>query len=316
LSKERSSIIYRLLRKSLRPWLSSTLISKKGSDANEMIAKLLNSSEPAMIGRVGSSEMAVILTYLGLYEKSLVKKIQHIIRGGESCWTTQLKRDLLNRSGFFCKNSFGFEKLTKRYLEDCAEIDILASWLPGEKSLEFCLNQAVKIAFDDLKPFFHEKPWTLELTGRRVLVIHPFSKTIMNQYNKKREVLHLNHGILPEFELMTYSVIQSMGVDPLDGRDWFANLRRMEEEVSQLDFDIALVGAGAYGLPLSASLKRKGFTVVHLGGMLQLMFGIKGLRWDQIPLYSNLYNEHWVYPSDDETPKARHQLEKGAYWKG
>lgn len=46
--------------------------------------------------------------------------------------------------------------------------------------------------------------------------------------------------------------------------------------MDKIDYDICLIGCGAYGFPLAAHAKRKGKKAVHLGGALQLLFGIKG----------------------------------------
>ena len=54
----------------------------------------------------------------------------------------------------------------------------------------------------------------------------------------------------------------------------------MKAQIDKEDFDICLIGAGAYGFPLAAYVKRKGKKAVHLGGALQLLFGIKGSRWE------------------------------------
>ena len=44
----------------------------------------------------------------------------------------------------------------------------------------------------------------------------------------------------------------------------------------KFDFDVALIGCGAYGFPLAAKLKTAGKQAIHLGGVLQALFGIKG----------------------------------------
>lgn len=49
----------------------------------------------------------------------------------------------------------------------------------------------------------------------------------------------------------------------------------MKDEIDKRDYDIALIGCGAYGFPLAAHIKRSGKKAVHLGGALQLLFGIK-----------------------------------------
>ena len=86
-------------------------------------------------------------------------------------------------------------------------------------------------------------------------------------------------------------------------------------EVSKLDFDIAIIGAGAYGLPLASFIKSLGKKAVHLGGVTQMLFGIKGKRWDQscsqYPLY---YNKYWTSPLPDEIPNNHRLVEGGCYW--
>ena len=84
----------------------------------------------------------------------------------------------------------------------------------------------------------------------------------------------------------------------------------MENEISRKDFDVALIGCGAYGFPLAAYVKRLGKQAIHVGGPLQLYFGIKGKRWDN----SGLYNEYWISPSDNERPKNLNKVEGGCYW--
>ena len=53
----------------------------------------------------------------------------------------------------------------------------------------------------------------------------------------------------------------------------------MKSEIDKCDYDVCLIGCGAYGFPLAAHVKHKGKQAIHLGGTLQLLFGIKGNRW-------------------------------------
>ena len=96
--------------------------------------------------------------------------------------------------------------------------------------------------------------------------------------------------------------------------DWFGRLDRMKQEISELDFDIALIAAGPYGFPLAAEIKRTGRKAVVVGGVLQLFFGIRGARWDNSPKHRNLYNEYWIRPGDECKPKDFYRVEGGCYW--
>ena len=80
------------------------------------------------------------------------------------------------------------------------------------------------------------------------------------------------------------------------------------------DFEVAIVGCGAYGLPLAARLKEAGKKVIHLGGATQIIFGIKGKRWDQHPKVSGMYNEYWTRPMEAEKPSNAESIESGCYW--
>jgi hypothetical protein len=102
----------------------------------------------------------------------------------------------------------------------------------------------------------------------------------------------------------------------------------MENEIDKIDFDIAIIGCGAYGLPLAAHVKRIGKQAVHIAGGTQLLFGILGKRWTEqyqgfwhyrpgidISLdYRPLFNEYWVSPSQNEKPKYSEKVEGSCYW--
>jgi ketopantoate reductase len=86
----------------------------------------------------------------------------------------------------------------------------------------------------------------------------------------------------------------------------------MENEISKIDFDIAIIGCGAYGLPLAAHVKRMGKKVVHMGGATQLLFGIKGKRWEDSNF--KFINKYWVRPLEEEKPKDHKKVEDSCYW--
>lgn len=88
----------------------------------------------------------------------------------------------------------------------------------------------------------------------------------------------------------------------------------MTEEALKRDFDVAIIGCGAYGFPLAARLKAAGKQAIHLGGAVQIMFGIIGARWYAVPEVRKLFNEHWVHPATDEVPENAKIVEGGCYW--
>ena len=202
-------------------------------------------------------------------------------------------------------------------LNDMQDIDILASYIYEEKYV----NKYLKCKRVDLDgyyaPFLWKNPWTKYLKGKKVLVVHPFVDSIRYQYENNRCNLFDNPDVLPEFaELHTIKAVQTIA-DQEDSRfkTWFDALQYMKDEISKVDFDIALIGCGAYGMCLAAHVKRMGKQAVHLAGWTQMLFGVYGERWikDQ-PRFSKFINEHWIRPLESEKPKGAEKVENGCYW--
>lgn len=197
-------------------------------------------------------------------------------------------------------------------LADMQEIDILASWRAEElffyRALRHCYRASLGlVGGPNPAPY----TWTQELKGKRVLVVHPFAKTIERQYREHRAQLFSLPLILPEFQsLTTVKAVQSLAGNPVDYPTWFAALADMERQIDACDYDIALIGCGAYGLPLAAHVKRSGKQAIHIGGALQIYFGVKGKRWEGF----DLINEYWVSPAEDEHIRNAYQVESGCYW--
>lgn len=95
----------------------------------------------------------------------------------------------------------------------------------------------------------------MALAGKRVLVVHPFKKSILHQY-ERREKLFSNPNMLPQFDLQVIPAVQSLGGTSIY-KNWFEALNAMKQEIDKADYDIALIGAGAYGFPLAAHVKRR-----------------------------------------------------------
>ena len=296
------------------------------NEANSLIYKLLISDVPCMISRFGSIEIGIVSNYLMIHEnKSLISKCFEYITDntGLPWWDTLFFKSMKNNAGIFPESTEVLKRFSERYLQDIPEIDLLGSFNYTEKFMPL-RNDVVNVHLECLYPFWVEKPWTLALKGKKVLVVHPFVETIKSQYIQ-RNVLFENPNILPEYELKTLRAIQSNAGNDVPFKDWFEALKWMENEISKIDFDICILGCGAYGLPLAATIKRMGKKAIHIGGGSQLLWGIKGKRWDNnnyfwknLPQlntnYSSLYNEYWVRPSQAETPKAANDVEGACYW--
>jgi glycerol-3-phosphate dehydrogenase len=93
-----------------------------------------------------------------------------------------------------------------------------------------------------------------------------------------------------------------------------SELFNIQAKNPNLDFDVAIIGCGAYGFPLAAHVKRMGKKSIHLGGATQILFGIKGKRWLDDKNFDNIINEHFVFPSAADKVNNYQLMEGGAYW--
>lgn len=108
---------------------------------------------------------------------------------------------LHTNAGFFPVNEDVINKFGKLMIESMRQVDILASWRPEEIFFKKYLRQSQRISLVDLWPDIHKSySWSSVLKGKKVLVIHPFTKSIEQQYNKNRKRLFTNPEILPEFK--------------------------------------------------------------------------------------------------------------------
>ena len=281
--------------------------------AHRLIAEGIVRDQPFMVARFGSGELRSTWRYRIRRDSTLLDILRlELLQKQRIIWTKKREYELHMTAGFFpptyrATNRFG------ALMEDAmAEVDILGSWVPGEIVFAHRLSNAIPVDLSHLEPFFASNPWTLALEGKRVLVVHPFVTSIISQYPKRQDLF--STPVLPDFDLVTYRAIQTGGGQTLGYRTWFDALEKMTKDVTQLDFDVALVGCGAYGFPLAAALKRLGKKVIHLGGSLQLLFGIRGKRWDALPEYRALVNEHWIRPLAEDTHTGFQRMEGGAYW--
>ena len=316
----------RVYRKMVKPNFPLQPCEYDRTKANQILLNCLNAHEPCMISRLGSGEIGIVCNYLQVHApQSLWKRChQYVVDNcGLPFWDKLFFKSMHNNAGIFPETLDTLEHFSERYLQDIPLIDVLGSFHYTEKFMPL-RQDVVKVHLECLYPFWAEKPWTFALKGKKVLVIHPFVETIKSQYSR-REKLFDNLDILPDFELKTLRAVQSNAGSEVPYNNWFEALKWMEDEMAKIDFDICVIGCGAYGLPLAATAKRMGKKAVHMGGGLQLLFGIKGKRWDNngyhwsnLPQldtnYSRLYNDYWVRPSQSETPRAAQNVEGACYW--
>lgn len=270
-------------------------------EISEHIYEGIMSGFPFMVGRFGSIELMTVAKELFLinYHKEQDLDV------------------LCNNAGFFPNSLDLLDEFKCQMLDSMKMSDIQGIWyLPFEDYFLSSSYLSPKYVCEGryLEPWFSNKPWTRALKGKKVLVIHPFVNTIRTQY-ERRQLLFDNDLYLPEFKLVTLKSVQTIAGTKDDRFEtWFDALQYMYNESIKIDFDIAIIGCGAYGYPLAAKLKKFGKQAIHLGGVTQILFGIKGKRWDNNPLGQKLYNEFWVRPNEEDIPLHSERVENACYW--
>ena len=276
--------------------------------ASEIIIGALSSDKPIMISRFGATELNATLNYKKRHPLTFLRRIYPFWIGERT------KKNMMDLSGFFPSNDKTLSQFSDLIYRITSDIDILGTWI-GNENLMPLPKECIKIFLPRIEPFWSKTPWTKCLEGKKIVVIHPFAESISQQYNK-RELLFANKDILPEFASLTViKAVQSLGGETNGFASWFDALHYMEDEIDKVDYDVALIGCGAYGMPLAAHCKKMGKKAVHLGGSLQLLFGIRGNRWEtEQDIYMQFMNEHWVRPLECEKPAGAQNVEKACYW--
>lgn len=290
--------------------------------ANDYIYEFLtddNIKGGKMISKFGSVELSNIVACHYELNRWNSDFLKDVIDYNASFDLRRMMKSLCSNAGFFPYNlKLGIDYYN-RMLLDMPEIDVLASYIYEEKHVkQFLTSIKRRVNLDGFyAPFMWKNPWTRAFKGKRVLVVHPFVESIRHQYENNRTKIWADPDVLPEFkELLTVKAVQSIA-DSKDQpfKNWFVALKYMEDEISKLDFDVAIIGCGAYGMCLAAHVKRMGKIAIHLAGWTQMLFGVYGNRWikDQ-PEYSKFINKYWIRPSENERPKGADKVENGCYW--
>jgi hypothetical protein len=275
---------------------------KQEGAAPAQIRGILERAAPGMIARFGSTEIKAVLW------PRLPWVVRRVVEH-------RVISNMMVASGFFPPAPAAIERFSALMYDDMAQLDILGSWRREEYLLRKHLAHVTRVPLAALEPYLSAHPWSETLEGRRVLVVHPFSKTIESQYKNHRDRLFADSRVLPKFgSLATIRAVQTIAGNRSQHADWFQALQAMKVAMDAIDYDVAIIGCGAYGFPLAAHAKRRGKRAVHLGGATQILFGIRGNRWDADPKISRLYNAWWVRPAPEERVTGADRVESACYW--
>lgn len=165
-------------------------------------------------------------------------------------------------------------------------------------------NPKVKVASHNiLFNIWNNNKLPAVISGKKILVISPFKKSIDIQHSK-------GHSILPSnINLITYKCVQSIANNKVHST-WIESLNIMKKDISKIDFDIAFLSCGSYGDALCDYIKKINKQAIYVGGSLQLWFYIYGLRWNK----NQSLTDKWKKCEPEEMPNGYQRVEGGCYW--
>lgn len=279
------------------------------------IIDLIQKNEPLLIGRLGGLEASCIGIYLDSMNllKSPVRFLQ------SKFFYNKFSRKLCNNAGVYPVNKDIFEYFCAEHIKSAELVDVFSVWGKPTAWVEsiFLDDQKKIISTWGSFPWFESRDevspygWGTALASKKVLVVSPFIDSIKVQVPNLKNIFS---GIVtPEIDFKFLKAPMSQG-GINDGKSYKVHLLKLKETMESFDFDIALVSAGAYSLPLAAHAKKLGKVGVHAGGVLQLFFGISGKRYENYPIIQKYLNSYWKRPFEHERPPNWRSIEDGCYW--
>lgn len=281
---------------------------------DRLIHRLLTSPMPQMIGRIAGVELKVAYYIL---------EQPHHIRDQDLI-------ELENNAGIHITSHESLKEYSTRLIEAYDACSAIATWETsgkvyeltgiGQDFIERRTRHIPKISAISLEPYYlspTDLTWMEALKGKRILILHPFVHTIQRQIHHLKEI-YPNHSW---FEGCTFQLIRPPFTlaGNHKGVDWKVHYEEcidsIRKEYEAQPFDVALVGAGGYGMLLSYFIhKELNVSTIYVGGALQLFFGVIGKRWFTNKRVMELVNDSWMRPLCEDKPVEFQKVERGCYW--
>lgn len=278
--------------------------------SNEYVKSLIESNEPFLISRVGDLETKVSVQY---------DSNGHVNSNVSS-------NALHNNAGIYCNNMEELNTYAKLHAECIQNSTALACFNPGSH-VSHSENHFVKkyklktVRSRILEPFYCIEqgliPWSHSLMGKKVLIINPFVDSMQQQLKSGFQIFKHQPLFLEGQEFIFYKCFSTNGMNRTHN-NWIETFEIMCNDISKLDFDIALLGCGGYGLPLCNYIhKNLNKSAMYVGGGLQLFFGVMGNRWESRDFWKTIIAKNgctFIKPGKEEQIKNQNSIESACYW--
>lgn len=275
---------------------------------------------PYAAGKLGTSEFEALCWY--------IEHRRHKTHPAQ--YPTHVFRHMVINAGLFPSRPEMLDHWAEHMLQHVLPVmDLMVEWNPSSKLHEYYFLEAhaphsKRTVLRALEPYYEPDPsdrYTLAIPeGAKIAIVSPFADTILDQ-SAKLPAIWSSHPVWSTTH--TFIPIQTFYSPLVAGErhqwaprlhNWHAACDDIVEKVKQVGAKYVFIGCGALSLPLAAALKRAGCIAIHTGGATQILFGIKGRRWDSHSIISKLYNDAWVRPAAHEIPERAIAIENGCYF--
>lgn len=276
------------------------------------IKSIIESNSTFFIGRIAGVEL----------------KVAHKLLNSIPLNSLDELAELENNAGIRTSTSESLSQYVKELVISYKACTIIAEWPQtgrvfsltgsGQILIAEITPDIPKISALALEPYYFDDTtsWMSALNGKRLLIIHPFAKTLQKQITQFNKLFPDRLWFKDcEFQFIQPPITLAGNHEGLDWQDHYNSFISSPSFRELKDFDIALVAAGGYGMLISnhiyTSLNR---SVMYIGGALQLFFGVIGKRWFNNKNILKLTNDDWIRPLKDDKPLNFTRVERGCYW--
>lgn len=298
------------------------------TEGAQEIVRAVQAAAPYAAGKLGTSEFEALCWYVD-HRRHKTHPVQQT---QQAQYPLHIFRHMVVNAGLFPSRPETLDHWAEHMLQNVLPLmDLMVEWNPSSKLKEYYFLEthaphSKRTVLRALEPYYESDPsnrYTLAIPeGAKIAVISPFADTIMEQSSKLPAIWATNPVMSPEH---TFIPIQTFYSPLVAGGDlhhqwaphihnWHAACDEIVEKVNQVGAKYVFIGCGALSLPLAAALKQAGCIAIHTGGATQILFGIKGRRWDSHTIISKLYNDAWVRPATHEIPERAAAIENACYF--
>ncbi len=287
----------------------------------------LEQRRPFAVGRIGMSQKHWMYYPILLRRGAANPKVYQLFE-------RRLKQHGLKHEGVFPDSPDFYLRFNEFYITHVRNLDYLGLYLNDwdvvlEKPiLDFYHLQNKFINYIDVQPDRslrgdESNCYLAAFRNKKVLIVCPFASLLARRANRTTFEGVWSKISKPWFYPQSVAALDIPYGFAADTHSRYATAFEMYDDIVQTlagqDFDIALLGAGGLAIPLASHIKSTGRIALDIGGHLQMVFGVIGKKWRNLPDWrAAYYNEWWIDMPPQYKPKENDVCpengEPGAFW--